>query len=161
MNHINKELDSMDVISNKSENGNEDPKWIIEFTNLFVAITLVQWLSILSNCLNNLVWVGWILTASFAFIYIALLILIREASQDTPIYFSLWRVHRNYNVCWLGGVIPLLLFFPIKYWSSEVLNWQFTLCVVVAVCFWMLVTGVVIPSLLGMEHNKRRGAICG
>ena len=161
MNHINEDVDSMAVISNKSENGNEDPKWVIEFTNLFIAITFVQWLSTLSRYLGDIEWVGWILTAFFAVIYIALLILIREASYDTPIYFSLWRVHRNYNVCWLGGVIPLLLFFPIMYWSSEVLNWQFTLCVVVAVCFWMLVTGVVIPSLLGMEHNKRRGAICG
>lgn len=161
MNHINEEVDSMDVLSNKSEYGNEDSKWLIEFTNLFIAITFVQWLSTLSRYLGDIEWVGWILTAFFAVIYMALLILIREASYDTPIYFSLWRVHRNYNVCWLGGVIPLLLFFPIMYWSSEVLNLQFTLCVVVAVCFWMLLTGVVIPSLIGMEHNKRRGTICG
>ena len=151
----------MDVISNKSENGNEDMKWVIEVTNLFVAITLVQWLSTLSNGLNNLEWAGWILTATFAFIYIALLILTREASHDTPIYISLWRVHRNYNICLLGGLIPLFLFFPIKYWSSEVLNWQFALCVWVAVGFWMIVTGVLIPTLMGMEHNKRREAICG
>ena len=45
MNHIKEGVDLMDVVSNKSEN--ENPKWVIEFTNLFIAITFVQWLSTL------------------------------------------------------------------------------------------------------------------
>lgn len=157
MNHIKEGVDLMDVVSNKSEN--ENPKWVIEFTNLFIAITFVQWLSTLSYYLGDLEFVGWVLTALFAVIYISLLILIREFLSTPPYIFISWGEQRNYTFCWLCGVIPLLLFIPITmYCCSEVLNWQF-LRVFVAAGFWVFVTGVFIPSLLDRELNKRREVI--
>lgn len=159
MNHIKEEVDSMAVISNKSENGNEDPKWVIEFMNLFIAITFVQWLSTLSRYLGDLEFVGWVLTASFAVIYIFLLILIREFLFTPSYIFISWGEQRNYTFCWFCGVILLLLFIPItSYCRSEVLYWQF-MRVFVAVAFWGLVAGAIIPSLIGRELNKRRDVI--
>ena len=151
----------MDVISNKSENGNEDLKWAIEFTNLAIAITFVQWLSTLSRYLGDVEWLGWILTASFAVIYVFLLVFTRKVMSTPPYFFRSWRELRYYNICWVAGLIPIFLFIPItRYCCLEVLNWEFTLCVCVAVGFWMFVTCILLPSLL-FPHNERREAICG
>lgn len=128
---------------------------VTEFANLIFAITFIQWMSTLSGYLDDIEYIGWILTFIFALIYIKVLVLLYDMDSISDIYRSgHFKTQLEYNILWLFGVFILLLFIPISFLSNNISN-SFTYNVIVTIILWTFFLLLVIPNLMWKSETLR------
>lgn len=157
MNHINEGEDLRDMVGNTRKNGNVGTNWI-QFANLLIAITVVQWLSTLSHYLGDKEYLGWLLTFFFAIIYLVLISSFQNMYHPTILYRTKFlKTQLRYNLCAIFGLIIFGLFIPISCYSAKVVN-ALVPDVIIAICVWCLFAFMTIPTL-NYYINKKEGIL--
>jgi len=153
MNYIKERVDLSDMPDNTRKNGNADTNWI-QFVNLLIAITFIQWLSTLSHYLGDTEYLGWLLTFFFAIIYLVLLSSFQNMHNPTFMYrVDFLKTQLRYNLCAVSGMIIFGSFIPISCYSEKVVN-AYVPDVIIAIFVWCLFAFIAIPTLNYYKNKK-------
>jgi hypothetical protein len=137
----------MDLTGNKRRDGNADMTWAIQFANLIIGITYVQWLSTLSHYLGDNENIGWALTFLFAISYLFLIKSFQKMHNPELIYrHGFWKTLREYSFSAAIVVIIFRLFIPVSSYSENVPS-VFVSNVNFMIISWLILIFIIIPTL--------------
>ena len=145
----------MDLAGNKKRNGNADTNGFIQFANMIIGITFVQWLSTLSHYLGAGEYIGWVLTFLFAIGYLYIIMFSQKLLNPNFSYrCGFWNALRIYAIGTTIVAIIIGLFICVSYYYSENVPSVFVPDVFIMIFCWIILAFGIIPSL-----NKEDGGI--